>query len=42
VTDARSNLAEAVALCLETAAPDEVAQRLKRELYVTQIDVAHA
>lgn len=40
VAEARANLKEAVELFLETAAPNEVRQRLKGEVYVTQIEVA--
>ena len=40
VREARSNLAEAVELFLETASPTEVKQRLSSEVYVTQIEVA--
>ena len=40
VSEARSNLSEAVGLFLETAAPDEIQRRLKGEVYVTQIEVA--
>jgi predicted RNase H-like HicB family nuclease len=42
VAEARSNLSEAIELFLETASPSEVQRRLKSEVYVTQIDVAHA
>ena len=40
VSEARSNLQEAIELFLETASPSEVRQRLKGEVYVTQIEVA--
>ena len=42
VTEARSNLREAIELFLETASPAEISRRLKDEVYITQIDVAHA
>jgi len=42
VTEARANLREAIELFLETASPDEIKNRLKSEVYITQIDVAHA
>ena len=40
VADASDNLAEAVALFLETAPPSEIDRRLCGEIYVTQIEVA--
>ena len=40
VSEARSNLQEAIELFLETASPSEILQRLKGEVYVTQIEVA--
>ena len=40
VSEARSNLQEAMELFLETASPSEVRQRLKGEVNVTQIEVA--
>ena len=39
VVEARDNLAEALALFFETAPADEVDQRLRGEVYVTQIEV---
>lgn len=42
IEDARANLQEAVELFLEAAAPSEVQDRLKSELYVTTLDVAVA
>lgn len=39
VAEARSNLAEAVALFLETASPDEIAERFHPEVYVTSLDI---
>ena len=40
IGEARANLKEAVELFLETASPAEIRQRLKGEIYVTQIEVA--
>jgi predicted RNase H-like HicB family nuclease len=40
VDEARANLQEAVELFLETADPEEIAQRLHGEVYVTQLEVA--
>ena len=40
VEEARRNLAEAVALVLETASPAELKRRLHRETYITQLEVA--
>lgn len=40
VSEARSNLQEAIELFLETASTDEIQRRLKGEVYVTQIEVA--
>jgi predicted RNase H-like HicB family nuclease len=40
VESARANLAEAVELFLETAAPSEVRRRLRTEVYVTRLAVA--
>ena len=37
---ARANLAEAVGLFLETAAPEEIASRLRSETHVTRLEVA--
>ena len=42
VSEARANLQEAVELFLETASPAELQQRLKGEVYITQIEVAIA
>lgn len=39
VDEARRNLAEAVALFLETASPSEIDQRLSTEVYVTRLEV---
>ena len=39
VSGARSNLAEAIALFLETASPEEKQRRLSAEVYVTQVEV---
>jgi predicted RNase H-like HicB family nuclease len=38
--EARANLREAVELFLETAAPEEIEQRLHGEVDVTQLEVA--
>jgi predicted RNase H-like HicB family nuclease len=40
VSEARANLQEAIGLFLESASPDEVRNRLKGEVYITQIEVA--
>ena len=40
VSEARDNLAEALALFFETAPAGEVDRRLRGEIYVTQIEVA--
>jgi predicted RNase H-like HicB family nuclease len=37
---ARGNLQEALALFMETASPDEVAERFHSEVYVTALDAA--
>lgn len=42
VAEARANLAEAVALFLEAASPEEIERRIAGEVYVTQIEVADA
>lgn len=42
VAEARANLREAIEMFLETAPPEEFGRRLKEEVYITQIDVAHA
>ncbi len=42
VSEARENLREAIELFLETASPQEIASRLRSEIYVTQIEVTHA
>jgi predicted RNase H-like HicB family nuclease len=39
VEDARANLIEALELFFETAAPSEVARRLRNEVFVTQVEV---
>lgn len=39
IEEARSNLAEALALFFETADPSEVARRFHNEIFVTQIEV---
>ncbi len=40
VESARDNLREALELFFEAAPPEEVEQRLRREVYVTQVEVA--
>jgi len=40
VDEARANLIEALHLFLETAPPEEVARRLRSEVYVTQLEIA--
>jgi len=39
IEKARANLVEALTLFLETAAPTEIAQRLRSEVFVTQVEV---
>ena len=40
VSDARTNLQEALQLFFETASPQEIRSRLRSEVYVTQVEVA--
>jgi predicted RNase H-like HicB family nuclease len=40
IEEARGNLQEALALFMETASPEEVADRFHSEVYVTGLDVA--
>ena len=40
VEEARANLSEAVELFLESAPPGEVAERLRHEVFITQVEVA--
>ncbi|MFN2335018.1 MAG: type II toxin-antitoxin system HicB family antitoxin [Wenzhouxiangellaceae bacterium] len=40
VSEARSNLREAIELFLESASPNEIQSRLHDEIYVTQMEVA--
>ena len=40
VTEARDNLAEALALFFEVASTDEIDRRMQSEIYVTQVEVA--
>jgi len=42
VEEALANLKEAVALFLECAAPEEVQQRYKSELFITRFEAAYA
>ena len=39
VTEARSNLAEAIEMFMETASDEEKQRRLSGEVYVTQVEV---
>lgn len=39
VEEARANLAEAIELFLEVASPAEIQQRLRSEIFITQIGV---
>lgn len=40
IESARENLKEALELFFESASPEEIKQRLRGELYVTQVEVA--
>jgi predicted RNase H-like HicB family nuclease len=40
VSEARSNLREAIELFLESASPGEIQSRLHDEIYITQMEVA--
>jgi predicted RNase H-like HicB family nuclease len=40
IEEARNNLQEALALFMETASRDEIAERFHSEVYVTGLDVA--
>ncbi len=40
VKQARDNLREALELFFESASPEEVKQRMRGEVYVTQVEVA--
>ena len=40
IEEARRNLEEALALFMETASPEEIAERFHSEVYVTGLDVA--
>lgn len=40
VEEAKANLQEAVELFLELASPEEIAQRLRSETYLTQFEVS--
>ena len=39
IEEARANLREALELFLETASPEEIAQRQRDEVYVTRVEV---
>ena len=40
IKEARDNLQEALELFFQSASPQEVSQRLRSEVYVTQVEVA--
>lgn len=40
IEEARNNLREALELFMETASPEEIAERFHSEVYVTGLDVA--
>ncbi|MCL6614534.1 MAG: type II toxin-antitoxin system HicB family antitoxin [Firmicutes bacterium] len=40
IEEARNNLREALELFFECASPEEVQQRLRDEVYITQVEVA--
>ncbi len=40
IKEARENLREALELFFETAAPEEIQQRLHEEVYVTRLEIA--
>jgi predicted RNase H-like HicB family nuclease len=40
VQEARENLREALELFFETASPTEIRERLREEVYVTQLEIA--
>jgi predicted RNase H-like HicB family nuclease len=40
IEQARDNLREALELFFESASPDEIAQRLHEEVFVTRVEVA--
>ena len=40
IESARENLREALELCFECASPEEILERLREEVFVTQIEVA--
>ena len=42
VEEATANLREAVELFLECAAPEEITQRLRNEIYITRFEATHA
>ena len=39
-TEARANLEEALTLFFESASPQEIERRTKREFYVTDVEIA--
>jgi predicted RNase H-like HicB family nuclease len=42
IEEARDNLVEAIELFLETASPTEISERLRSEVFITQVGVAVA
>jgi len=40
INEARENLREALELFFETAAPEEIQQRLHEEVYITRLEIA--
>jgi predicted RNase H-like HicB family nuclease len=40
IEEARENLREALELFFDTAAPEEIQQRLHEEVYVTRVEIA--
>jgi predicted RNase H-like HicB family nuclease len=40
IKEARENLREALELFFETAAPEEIQQRLHEEVYITRLEIA--
>lgn len=40
VQEARENLQEALELFFETASPGEIQQRFRKEVYITQLEIA--
>lgn len=42
IAQARDNLCEALELFFETASPEEIKERLRSEVYITQVEVPTA